>query len=95
MNWLTTAALSALLVLGPAGLASAAGNQSTKGSGASAMSDAQIKQKLESEGYSNVQIKEHDKNHVDVTATKNGKSEKLAVNPQTGQSTADTDEDKD
>jgi hypothetical protein len=75
-------------------LAFAAGNQATNGSGATTMSDAQIKQKLESEGYGNVQIKEHEKNHVDVTATKNGKTERLAVNPQTGQARADTDRHK-
>ncbi len=95
MKRLTLVALSALLLLGPVGLASAAGNKSTDRSGASAMSDAQIKQKLESEGYTNVTIRKHDKDHVDVTATKNGKTQKLAVNPQTGQAGPETDEDKD
>lgn len=33
------------------------------------MTDAQIQQKLQSEGYTNVQITGHDNNGIDVTAT--------------------------
>ena len=55
--------------------------------------DTQIKQKLASDGYTNVQITGRHGNHVDVTATKNGKAEKLAVNPETGVATPDTDKD--
>ena len=58
------------------------------------MTDAQIQEKLKADGYTNVQITEHDKDHVDVKATKNGKTEKLAVNPQTGAVTPDTDNDR-
>ncbi len=58
-----------------------------------AMTDTQIQQKLQGQGYTNVQIREHDKDHVDVTATKNGKVEKLAVDPQSGAVKADTDND--
>lgn len=61
--------------------------------GQGAMTDAQIQQKLQSQGYTNVQVTKHEKGHVDVTATKNGKAEKLAVNPQTGAPTPDTDDD--
>lgn len=93
MKRLAATTVGVLMLLGTASLALAAEKQSTSGAGASTMSDSQIKQKLESEGYSNVQIKEHDKGHVDVTATKNGKTEKLAVNPQTGQAMPDTDKD--
>jgi Peptidase propeptide and YPEB domain len=57
------------------------------------MTDAQVRQKLEAQGYTNVQIKERDKGHIDVTAARNGKSEKLAVNPQSGQVMPDTDND--
>jgi hypothetical protein len=57
------------------------------------MTDAQIQQKLQSEGYSNIKVTEHDKSHIDVTATKNGKTEKLAVNPSTGAVTQDQDKD--
>jgi hypothetical protein len=57
------------------------------------MTDAQIQQKLESQGYTNVKITEHDKSHIDVTATKNGKTEKLAVNKTTGAVTEDEDKD--
>lgn len=59
------------------------------------MSDAQIQQNLHAQGYTNIKIGDHDKGHVDVTATKNGRSEKLAVDPQTGAMKADTDQDKD
>jgi peptidase YpeB-like protein len=58
-----------------------------------AMSDAQIQQNLQGQGYTNIKIGEHDKGHVDVTATKKGKVEKLAVDPQTGAVKTDTDND--
>lgn len=57
------------------------------------MTDAQIQQKLQSEGYSNVKITEHAKSHIDVTATKDGKTEKLAVNRSTGAVAEDDDKD--
>lgn len=57
------------------------------------LSDAQITQEVESQGYSNVQIKERDEDHIDVTATKDGQTMELAVNPQTGQVQPDTDND--
>jgi hypothetical protein len=57
------------------------------------MSDAQIQEKLKADGYTNIQITEHDRDHVDVKATKNGKTEKLAVNPQTGAVAPDKDND--
>lgn len=60
---------------------------------ATTMTDAQVRQKLEAQGYTNVRITEHDKSHIDVTAAKNGKSEKLAVDPGSGQVMPDTDKD--
>lgn len=60
---------------------------------ATTMTDAQVRQKLEAQGYTNVRITEHDKSHIDVIAAKNGKSEKLAVDPRSGQVTPDTDKD--
>jgi hypothetical protein len=57
--------------------------------------DSQITQSLESQGYSNIQISRHERSHIDVRATKSGKTERLAVNPQTGQISADTDKDED
>lgn len=59
------------------------------------VSDAQIKQNLESQGYSKIRITRHEKSHIDVTGTKAGRVEKLAVNPQTGEISQDTDNDKD
>ena len=58
-----------------------------------AMTDAEIQQKLQGQGYTNVQIRQHDKDHVDVTATKNGRVEKLAVDPQSGAVKPDADND--
>jgi predicted aspartyl protease len=60
---------------------------------ATAMSDTQVRQAVEAQGYSNVRITDRDKGHIDVTASKDGKPAKLAVNPQTGQVTPDTDND--
>ena len=57
------------------------------------MTDEQIRQSLESQGYTNVRITEHGKTHVDATAMKDGKQAKLAVNPQTGQVSPDNDKD--
>ena len=62
---------------------------------ATAMTDGQIRQKLQADGYTNVQVTDHDKDHIDVKATKNGKTEKLAINPQTGAAMPDTDNDND
>lgn len=82
---LAISVLSAVLLLGTASF--------TLAQQAKTMSDAQITQKLQAQGYSNVQIKEHDKDHVDVSATKDGKRMELSVNPQTGQAHPDTDND--
>ena len=93
---LSASLLGVSLLAVSAGTAIAAGDQSTRSATniqAATMSDTQIRQKLESEGYSNVRITDHDKSHVDVTAARNGKSAKLAVNPQSGQVTPDTDND--
>ncbi|MBV8400267.1 MAG: PepSY domain-containing protein [Acetobacteraceae bacterium] len=75
----------AVLLAASPGLAFAAGEQ---------MTDARIQQKLQSEGYTNVRITGHAKDHVDVKATKNGKTEKRAVNPKTGAIKPDEDNDK-
>lgn len=81
---LSTATLGVILLAGSSGLAFAQ---------ATPVTDAQIQQKLQSEGYTHVQVTKHDKDHIDVTATKDGKAEKLAVNPQTGALMQDTDND--
>lgn len=93
---LSATLLGFALLAGSAGTALAAGGQSAGAATnvqATGMTDAQIRQKLESEGYTNVRVTDHDKGHVDVTAAKGGKSTKLAVNPQSGQVTPDTDND--
>jgi hypothetical protein len=52
-------------------------------SGASTMSDAQIRQKLEAQGYS-VQSLKHEENYVEAKVTKGGQSGELRVDPQSG-----------
>lgn len=59
------------------------------------LSDIDIKSAVQTKGYTNVKITSHDKDHVDVRATKNGKTVKLAVDPQTGAVKPDTDKDHD
>jgi hypothetical protein len=59
------------------------------------VTDQQIQQNLEAQGYRDIHISRHEKSHVDVRATKNGQAERLAVNPQTGAVSPDTDNDKD
>jgi hypothetical protein len=95
---LSSATLCLILLLAASpGLASAAETADLGGLAttvqATRMTDAQIQEQLKADGYTNVQITEHDKDHVDVKAKKNGKTEKLAVNPQTGAVTPDTDND--
>ena len=90
MKRILALSLSGLLI---SGAAMAQGTSSGATGQSGTMSDSQIRQKLESQGYSNVKITDHDKNHVDVTASKNGQSQKLAVNPRTGQASPDTDKD--
>jgi hypothetical protein len=52
-------------------------------SGVSTMSDAQIRQKLEAEGYS-VQSLKHEENYVEAKVTKGDQSGELRVDPQSG-----------
>jgi hypothetical protein len=59
------------------------------------LSDIDVKSAVEAKGYKNVRITHHDKDHVDVRATKDGKTVKLAVDPQTGAVKPDTDKDDD
>jgi len=61
--------------------------------GRTGMTDTQIVQQLEKQGYSNVKVTDHDRGHVDVMAMKGGQQQKLAVNPSTGQAMPDTDKD--
>lgn len=53
-------------------------------SGASMMSDAEITQKLQAEGYTNVQLGEHERGKIDATATKNGQDVDLEIDAQSG-----------
>ena len=49
------------------------------------MTNAQIQQKLQAEGYTDIDITGRSYGDINVTATKDGKTEKLAVKPQSGE----------
>jgi hypothetical protein len=49
------------------------------------MTNAQIQQKLQAEIYTDIHIAGRSYGDVNVTATKDGKTEKLAVKPQSGE----------
>ncbi len=93
----STAMIGMILLAGSLGMAIAAETASQPGSvmtvQATPMTDAQIQQKLQSEGYSNLQITGHENNKIELTATKDGATQKLAVNPQTGASMEDKEDD--
>ncbi len=57
------------------------------------LSDVEIQTRLEAQGFSNVQNIQHSGNRVIVTATKDGQTGQLAVNPATGNVIRDTDGD--
>jgi hypothetical protein len=107
MKRIDLAAFSAALVLAGAGAGSAlaatsqststgatAPSESTR-SGASTMSETDIKQKLQAEGYSNVQLGKHEGDSIDVTATKNGQRVELHVDAQSGTVGRDSEKEKD
>jgi predicted aspartyl protease len=93
------AAFGLILLTGSSGLVLAAGATATAGLVTAVqsvtMTDTQIQQKLQSEGYTDVRITEHERGHINVTATRSGKAEKLVVNPQTGAAMPDNDDDND
>jgi hypothetical protein len=57
------------------------------------MTDAQVRQKLKADGYTDIQITARDRDHVEVRATKNGNTEKLAINAITGAVMPDNEND--
>ena len=64
-------------------------------SGASSMSDAEIRQKLQAAGYANVQLGEHERGKVDATATKDGQQVELEIDAQSGAVSQHTEKEKD
>jgi hypothetical protein len=56
----------------------------SNGSGASSMSDEEIKQRLQAAGYANVQLGEHERGKIDATATKDGQAVELEIDAQSG-----------
>jgi hypothetical protein len=49
--------------------------------------------KLKVDGYTDIQVTGRDRDHVEVRATKNGKTEKLAINAITGAVMPDNEND--
>jgi hypothetical protein len=66
---------------------------------ATPLSDAELQTRLQQQGYSDIQNLQHDGKRVSVTATKDGQTAQLVVNPTTGQirrgSDVDDDDDDD
>lgn len=60
-------------------------------SGVSMMSDAQIRQQLEAQGYA-VQSLKHERDYVEAKVAKGGQPAELKIDPHTGAITADKDE---
>jgi len=52
------------------------------------LTDTEIKQALEQEGFSNITVRHKNNGHADVTTMKSGRTQKLDVDPTTGQATA-------
>lgn len=103
MKWITVIALSTVPVLAAAvtgttlagtGEVKTAQAESTR-SGASMMSDAEIKQKLETQGYANVQLGEHEGGKIDATATKDGQAVELEIDSQSGAVSQRIEKEKD
>ena len=89
-------ASSGLLLLGIAGVAMVTAEPS-KGpvfiAGDQPVTEDQVRQKLRSDGWSNVQIV-RDGRYLEAIGSKNGQTSKVAVDPQTGRlRAADDDED--
>src|SRR5215831_18984774 len=82
-------------IIGTAGLMIANGQQDpVLIAGDRPVTEAQVRETLQTEGWSNIQIAQDGK-YFRVTGYKYGKTVKLAVDPQTGQVRANDDDDDD
>ncbi len=95
---------NALLVGGVLGLAlvgfigadvSSGGGVIARAFAATTLSDAELQSRLQTQGFSNVQNLRHEGRRVFVTATKDGQTGQIAVNPTTGQIAHGNDGDDD
>ncbi len=59
------------------------------------LSDAELQGKLQAQGYTNVQILQHEGNRTLVSATKDGDAVQLSLNASTGRVAGDDDDDDD
>jgi hypothetical protein len=58
------------------------------------VTEDQVRQKLQSEGWSNIQIAREGR-YLEATGSKDGQTNRLEVDPQTGRLRADDDDDDD
>src|SRR5215467_4736832 len=90
-------AIGAIVALGAAGLAYVMAEPS-KGpvfiAGDKPVTEDQVRQKLQSEGWSNIQIG-RDGRYLEATGSKDGLASKMEVDSQTGRLRADDDDDDD
>jgi hypothetical protein len=94
MNRLLVLALGGGLLIGAAGLVIATAEQDRGpfiGTGQPVTED-QVRQKLQSDGWSDVRIRREGR-YFEATGTKDGQANQIAVDSQTGRLRADEDDD--
>jgi hypothetical protein len=96
MNRLVIGVIAGALFAGVAGLIAKA--QQNQGAvliaGDRAVTAEQIQEKLQSDGWSNIVLSRNGR-YIQVTASRNGQTEKMKVDSQTGRLQANTDDDDD
>jgi hypothetical protein len=97
MNRLVACTLGGALLAGAAGLMIAKAQQS-QGSvliaGDRPVTVEQVQDKLQTDGWSNIVISRNGR-YIQVTASRNGQTDKMTVDSQTGRLRADADDDDD
>jgi hypothetical protein len=97
MNPRNTWTIGAIIALGAAGLAYVMA-EPNKGpvfiAGDKPVSEDQVRQKLQSDGWSNIQIA-RDGRYLEATGSKDGQTSKMEVDSQTGRLRAGDDDDDD
>jgi hypothetical protein len=91
--WISAGQL--LIAASGLGMVMAAQNQGTAFiAGDQPVTEAQVQQKLQSEGWSNIEVAREGR-YITATASKDGQSSKIAVDSRTGRLRANDDDDDD
>ena len=97
MNRLLVSAIGGLMLIGAAGLVFAIAGQDRRPifiAGDQPVTEDQIRQKLQSDGWSDVRVMREGR-YFEVTGIKNGQASTLAADLQSGRLRADDDDDDD